>query len=87
MHAEQRTRTLTPLPALKDKYRMYSLFQVDELIQGLQDLGCLRTRGEDQTLCVLSDSFDNKGDASSLQASGDLPPVDVVKVMVHGRLS
>eukprot|EP00904_Undaria_pinnatifida_P008988 jgi/Undpi1/5219/HiC_scaffold_2.g00501.m1 len=53
--------------------------QVQELIDGLQELGCLRTKGEDQTLCVLSDSFDNNGGAAALQQSGDLPPVDVVK--------
>eukprot|EP00904_Undaria_pinnatifida_P008994 jgi/Undpi1/5224/HiC_scaffold_2.g00506.m1 len=53
--------------------------QVQELIDGLEELGCLRTKGEDQTLCVMSDSFDNKGAAGALQEFGDLPPVDVVK--------
>ncbi|CAN0155242.1 unnamed protein product [Ectocarpus sp. 6 AP-2014] len=31
--------------------------QVAELIDGLKNLGCTRTTGEDQKLCVLSDSF------------------------------
>ncbi|CAN0306148.1 unnamed protein product [Scytosiphon promiscuus] len=53
--------------------------QVAELIAGLQDLGCSRTTGEDQTVCVISDSFDRLGNAATLQASGDLPPVEVVK--------
>lgn len=57
-----------------------TLCQVDELIQGLEDLSCLRTTGEDQTICVMSDSFNNLGLAADLQASGDLPAVDVVKV-------
>ena len=57
---------------------------MDELIQGLEDLGRLRTTGEDQTICVLSDSFSNTGGADALEASGDLPPVDVVKV-IHYR--
>lgn len=59
-----------------------SMFQVDELIKALADLGCARTTGEDQTICVVSDSFNNNGGAAGLQARGDLPPVDVVKVMV-----
>lgn len=54
--------------------------KVAELIAGLQELGCTRTTGEDQTVCVLSDSFDDLGNAADLEASGDLPPVDVVKV-------
>ncbi|CAN0353195.1 unnamed protein product, partial [Hapterophycus canaliculatus] len=53
--------------------------QVAELIAGLQDLGCTRTTGEDQTVCVISDSFDQSGNAADLQASGDLPQVEVVK--------
>ena len=36
--------------------------------------------GEDQTVCVMSDSFDFYGLAASLQASGDLPQVEIVKV-------
>ena len=60
------------------------MFQVEELIQGLEDLGCPRTTGEDQTICVMSDSFNHLGGAAGLQASGDLPPVDVVKVMPYG---
>lgn len=47
---------------------------------GLQDLGCTRMTGEDQTVCVISDSFDQLGYAESLRASGDLPEVIVVKV-------
>lgn len=54
--------------------------QVAELIYGLRALGCTRTKGEDQTMCFLSDSFDIMGNAADLQASGDLPEVDVVKV-------
>lgn len=53
------------------------------MIKGLEDLGCARLNGEDQTICVLSDSFDNNGGATDLQASGDLPLVNVVKV-AHG---
>ena len=56
--------------------------QVAELIAGLQELGCTRTTGEDQTVCVMSDSFDQLGNAEDLQASGDLPQVEVVKVGV-----
>lgn len=54
--------------------------QVAELIAGLSDIGCTRTTGEDQTVCVVSNSFDANGAAASLQASGDLPVVEVVKV-------
>lgn len=55
--------------------------QVQELITGLQNLGCSNTTGEGQTLCIMSDSFDRSGSATRLQASGDLPEnVDVVKV-------
>lgn len=54
--------------------------QVAELITGLGNLGCSSTAGEGQTLCVLSDSFNVLGNAAGLQASGDLPEVDVVKV-------
>ena len=50
------------------------------MIKGLEDLGCARATGEDQTICVLSDSFNNNGGAAGLQASGDLPLVGVVKV-------
>ncbi|CAN0435025.1 unnamed protein product [Pylaiella littoralis] len=53
--------------------------EVAELITGLADLGCTRTMGEDQTVCVMSDSFDRLGFAEDLRASGDLPQVDVVK--------
>ena len=31
-------------------------------------------------MCVMSDSFDTRGGAADLQASGDLPDVEVVKV-------
>lgn len=54
--------------------------KVAELIAGLRDLGCKRTTGEDQTVCVMSDSFNALGNAEALQASGDLPLVEVVKV-------
>lgn len=66
--------------ALTSDLHANHMFQVDELIQGLGDLGCLRTSGEDQTICVMSDSFNNRGGAAGLQASGDLPDVDIVKV-------
>lgn len=56
------------------------VLQVAELIAGLENLGCSSTTGAGQTLCVLSDSFNNNGNAAALQASGDLPAVDVVKV-------
>ncbi|CAM9850942.1 unnamed protein product [Ascophyllum nodosum] len=56
-----------------------AVHKVTELIEGLQNLGCTRTNGEDTTLCVMSDSFNRKGQASALEASGDLPPVGVVK--------
>ena len=61
--------------------------QVAELISGLQDLGCTRTMGEDQTVCVLSDSFDIFGNALALQASGDLPQVEVVRVSYFPRVN
>lgn len=68
-------------------YRTYlALLQVAELITGLQELGCTRTTGEDQALCVLSDSFDYLGYAAALQASGDLPEVEVVKVRYERML-
>lgn len=55
--------------------------QVAELIAGLEALGCERTRGEGQTLCVMSDSYNANGGVPALEASGDLPPlVDIVKV-------
>ncbi len=54
--------------------------QVAELIAGLKDLGCERATGEDQTICVMSDSFDVHGSASDLKDSGDLPDVEIVKV-------
>lgn len=60
--------------------RMYLVLQVAELIAGLQELGCTRTTGEDQTICILSDSFDYWGNAAVLQELGDLPQVEVVKV-------
>lgn len=59
---------------------MNSVPQVAELITGLQELGCTRTTGEDQTVCVMTDSFDYLGNVADLQASGDLPQVEVVKV-------
>ncbi|CAN0417481.1 unnamed protein product [Pylaiella littoralis] len=58
--------------------------QVAELIAGLSDIGCTRTTGEDQTVCVVSNSFDANGAAASLQASGDLPVVEVVKDIPAG---
>lgn len=54
--------------------------QVDKLIAGLEALGCENTQGEGQILCVMSDSFNALGDAEDLQASGDLPEVDVILV-------
>lgn len=51
-----------------------------ELIAGLKNLGCSSTTGEGQTLCLMSDSFNFLGNAAALQASGDLPAVEVVKV-------
>lgn len=62
-------------------------FQVAELIAGLEDLGCSRTTGEGQTLCVMSDSFNSNGGAAALQASGDLPAVKVVKVRLSRAYS
>ena len=56
------------------------VLKVAELIAGLEDLGCTRTTGEDQTVCVMSNSFNARGGAEDLQASGDLPEVEVVKV-------
>ena len=56
------------------------VLKVAELIAGLEGLGCTRTTGEDQTVCVMSDSFNTLGGAEDLQASGDLPEVEVVKV-------
>ncbi|CAN0148641.1 unnamed protein product, partial [Scytosiphon promiscuus] len=53
--------------------------QVPELIAGLEELGCSSTKGEGQTLCVMSDSFNSLGNAAGLQASGDLPPVDIIR--------
>lgn len=50
------------------------------LIAGLEELGCSNTLGDGQTLCVMSDSFDANGYVEGLQASGDLPDVDVVLV-------
>lgn len=75
---EQRSRRVTTTPNVCP-------LQVDELIQGLEELGCLRTKGEDQTICVVSDSFNAQGFADDLQGVGDLPPVDVVKVMFSRR--
>lgn len=56
--------------------------KVAELVSGLEALGCGRTKGEDQTLCIFGDSFDSLGDAESLQASGELPVVDVITVRI-----
>ncbi|CAB1111813.1 unnamed protein product [Ectocarpus sp. CCAP 1310/34] len=53
--------------------------QVAELIDGLKNLGCTRTTGEDKKLCVLSDSFNYLGKAATLKDSGDLPEVEVIK--------
>ncbi|CAN0154147.1 unnamed protein product, partial [Ectocarpus sp. 6 AP-2014] len=58
--------------------------QVAELIDGLKNLGCTRTTGEDQKLCVLSDSFNYFGDAATLKDLGDLPEVEVVKEIPEG---
>ena len=58
------------------------------LIAGLEELGCQRTTGEDQTLCILSDSFNILGGQSALQDSGDLPPDEflaIVEVIVWAR--
>lgn len=57
-----------------------ALLQVAELIAGLEGIGCTRTTGEDQTVCVISNGFDSGGAASGLQASGDLPEVEIIKV-------
>ncbi|CAN0279349.1 unnamed protein product [Ascophyllum nodosum] len=54
---------------------------VDALISGLEDLGCQRTMGEDQTLCIMADSFNFRGDLSDLQDSGDLPPDEFLTVV------
>lgn len=56
------------------------VLQVSELMVGLEELGCTRTTGEGQTLCVMSDSFNRLGTAADLVDSGDLPTVGVVKV-------
>ncbi len=76
------TRTISPpvgnIPTMNVR-------KVAELINGLQDLGCTRTTGEDQTVCVMSDSFNALGNAEDLQASGDLPHVQVVKVCAYQR--
>eukprot|EP00752_Nemacystus_decipiens_P009696 g8660.t1 len=58
--------------------------QVAELVAGLADLGCTRTMGEDQIVCVMSDSFNDNGNAATLQALGDLPDVEVVKDFGQG---
>ncbi|CAN0182350.1 unnamed protein product [Ectocarpus sp. 4 AP-2014] len=58
--------------------------QVAELIDGLKNLGCTRTTGEDQKLCVMSDSFNYLGDAATLKDLGDLPEVEVVKEIPEG---
>lgn len=55
---------------------------MSQLIELLLGLGlCRRNRGEDQTICIISDSFNNAAGAADLQASGDLPDVSVVKVI------
>ncbi|CAM9844326.1 unnamed protein product [Ascophyllum nodosum] len=54
---------------------------VDLLIAGLEELGCERTTGEDQTLCILSDSFNLLGGQFALQESGDLPPEEFLTVV------
>lgn len=51
---------------------------------GLEALGCANTKGEGQTVCVLSDSFDANGFVAGLQASGDLPIVDNILVGSSG---
>lgn len=62
-------------------YHMHT--QVAELVAGLEALGCERTKGEDQTLCIMSDSYNVNGGVPGLVASGDLPAsVDIVKVGV-----
>ncbi len=72
-----RDARFSPLDTAK---QTFACFQVAELIAGLEGLGCTRTTGEDQTVCVMSDSFDTTGRPASLQAAGILPPVDIVKV-------
>ena len=37
--------------------------------------------GEDQTLCIMADSFNFRGDLSDLQDSGDLPPDEFLTVV------
>ena len=55
--------------------------KVDLLIAGLEELGCQRTTGEDQTLCIMSDSFNLLGGQSGLQESGDLPPDEFLTIV------
>ena len=56
-------------------------WKVDVLIAGLEELGCQRTTGEDQTLCIMSDSFNQLGDKESLQESGDLPSDEFLTIV------
>ncbi|CAM9303784.1 unnamed protein product [Choristocarpus tenellus] len=58
--------------------------QVAEAIAALEALGCANTRGEGQTLCAMSDSMNSKGNMQSLQASGDLPDVEIVEDISFG---
>ena len=55
--------------------------KVDALIAGLEELRCERTTGEDQTLCLMSDSFNFHGDQAGLQESGDLPPDEFLTIV------
>ena len=58
----------------------HTSLEVDELIAGLEKLGCSNIRGEGQTLCVMSDSLNLLGNRADLELSGDLPDVEVIKV-------
>ncbi|CAN0351045.1 unnamed protein product [Ascophyllum nodosum] len=58
-----------------------TVHRVAALIRGLEKLGCQRTTGENQTLCIMSDSFNFLGNQPSLQESGDLPPDEGLKIV------
>lgn len=55
--------------------------KVPALVSGLEELGCQRTTGESQTLCIMSDSFNTLGGMLDLQESGDLPPDEFLTVV------
>ena len=66
-------------PRRKSKRRLKSTVsetratrKVDVLVAALVELECQRMTGEDQTLCIMSDSFNSLGGQSVLQESGDL---------------